>query len=135
MQSHASTSFSDLLQEVQRFWTPLPDKPEETPEGLLAALWSTACGAPVSVDRASNGTLPALDEASAGRLRELLERRRNGVPLAHLTERQTFLGLEFLAGPDALIPRKETEILGRAALAKIACMAKKRGPLMVIDVC
>jgi release factor glutamine methyltransferase len=57
------------------------------------------------------------------------------VPLAHLTERQTFLGLEFLAGPDALIPRKETEILGRAALAKIGCMAKKRGPLMVIDVC
>lgn len=135
MQSHASTTFSDLLQEVQRFWTPLPDKPEETPEGLLAALWSTACGAPVSVDRAVQARLPELDPASHARLKELLERRRAGVPLAHLTERQTFLGLEFLAGPQALIPRKETEILGRAALAKIACMARKRGPLMVIDVC
>jgi release factor glutamine methyltransferase len=135
MQAHASPTFSTLLQEVQRFWTPLPDKPEETPEGVLAALWSTACGTPLSVDRAVNATLPALDEASQARLRELIERRRNGVPLAHLTERQTFLGLEFLAGPDALIPRKETEILGRAALAKIGCMAKKRGPLMVIDVC
>jgi release factor glutamine methyltransferase len=135
MQSSASTTFSAFLQEVQRFWTPLPDKPEETPEGVLAALWSTACGSPLSVDRAVNATLPALDEASQVRLRELIERRKSGVPLAHLTERQTFLGLEFLAGPDALIPRKETEILGRAALAKIACMAKKRGPLMVIDVC
>ena len=135
MQSPASTTFSDLLQEVQRFWTPLPDKPEETPEGLLAALWSTACGTPLSVDRASTAPLPALDETSHARLRELLERRRNGVPLAHLTERQTFLGLEFLAGPDALIPRKETEILGRAALAKIACLAKEHAPLMVMDVC
>src|SRR3954466_11786328 len=135
MQSLASPTFSDLLQEVQRFWTPLPDKPEETPEGLLAALWNTACGTPLSVDRASSAPLPALDDAAQARLRELLERRKSGVPLAHLTERQTFLGLEFLAGPDALIPRKETEILGRAALAKIGCMAKKRGPLMVIDVC
>src|SRR4051812_17622790 len=135
MQPHASPTFSDLLQEVQRFWTPLPDKPEETPEGLLAALWNTACGTPLSVDRASSAPLPALDDAAQARLRELLERRKSGVPLAHLTERQTFLGLEFLAGPDALIPRKETEILGRAALAKIGCMAKKRGPLMVIDVC
>src|SRR5258706_6915480 len=135
MQLHASTTFSDLLQEVQRFWTPLPDKPEETPERLLCALWSTACGAPVSVDRASQGSLPALDTGSLERLRELLERRKAGVPLAHITERQSFLGLELLAGPAALIPRKETEILGRAALAKIGCMARKRGSLLVLDVC
>src|SRR5438105_8013569 len=135
MQLHASTTFSDLLQEVQRFWTPLPDKPEETPERLLAALWSTACGVPVSVDRAPQASLPALDTDSHERLRELIERKKAGVPLAHLTERQTFLGLELLAGPDALIPRKETEILGRAALAKIGCMARKRGELLVVDVC
>src|SRR3989442_412487 len=46
MQLHASTTFSDLLQEVERFWTPLPDKPEETPERLLAALLSTAGAGP-----------------------------------------------------------------------------------------
>src|SRR6266404_5461065 len=135
MQLHAATTFSDLLQEVQRFWTPLPDKPEETPERLLSALWSTACGAPVSVDRAPQGSLPALDTDSLERLCELIERRKAGVPLAHITERQSFLGLELLAGPAALIPRKETEILGRAALVKIGCMAKKRGPLLVLDVC
>lgn len=135
MQLTASTTFRDLLQEVERFWSPLPDKPEETPERLLSALWSTACGAPVSADRAVPAALPALDEAGLERLRALIERKKAGVPLAHLTERQTFLGIDLLAGPEALIPRKETEILGRAALVKIGCMAKKRGPLLVLDVC
>src|ERR1700687_3556499 len=96
MQLQASTTFSDLLQEVQRFWAPLPDKPEETPERLLCALWSTACGAPVSVDRAPQGSLPALDTDGLERLRELLERREAGVPLAHLTERPSLLGLALL---------------------------------------
>ena len=135
MQVTVSTTFSDLLKEVERFWTPLPDKPEETPERLLSALWSTACGMPMSADRALPARLPQLDSASLERLRGLIERKKSGVPLAHLTERQTFLGMEFLAGPEALIPRKETEILGRAALVKIGCMAKKRGPLLVVDVC
>jgi release factor glutamine methyltransferase len=128
-------TYRELLQEVQRFWSPLPDKPEETPEGLLCALWSTACGAPVSVDRAACGVLPALDSGAYERLRELLERKKAGVPLAHLTERQTFLGLDLLASPQALIPRKETEILGRAALAKIACLAREQAEVTVIDVC
>ena len=135
MQVTASTTFSDLLKEVERFWTPLPDKPEETPERVLSALWSTACGVPLSADRALPGSLPELDDASFDRLRGLIERKRAGVPLAHLTERQAFLGLELLASREALIPRKETEILGRAALVKIGCMAKKRGPLLVVDVC
>src|SRR5256885_13319265 len=45
--------------------------------------------------------------------------------LAHLTGRQTFLGIEMLAGPQALIPRKETETLGRAALAKLQCLREQ----------
>ena len=118
-------TYRDLLQEVQRFWTPLPDKPEETPEGLLCALWHTACGAPVSVERAAPTELPMLDGAAYERLMALLERRKAGVPLAHLTERQSFLGLELVAGPAALIPRKETEILGRAALGKIGWMCAR----------
>ncbi|HET7365606.1 MAG TPA: peptide chain release factor N(5)-glutamine methyltransferase [Burkholderiales bacterium] len=128
-------TYQDLLQEVRCFWTPLADKPEETAEGVLCALWATACGEPVSVERALCAPLPALDKESYERLRALIERRKQGVPLAHLTERQTFLGLEMLAGPEALIPRKETEILGRAALAKIGCMARERGAVTVVDVC
>jgi release factor glutamine methyltransferase len=125
----------ELLAEVQSFWRPLPDKPEETPDSVLRALWLTACGEPMSVGRAAIAELPVLDTPAEQRLRALIDRKRAGVPLAHLTGRQEFLGLELLAGPDALIPRRETEILGRAALAKIRAMACERGRIRVIDVC
>jgi release factor glutamine methyltransferase len=128
-------TFAALLAEVERFWTPLPDKPEETASGVLCALWRTACGEPVPVSRAGETGLPELDEASLERLRALIERKRAGVPLAHLTGRQSFMGLEFLAGPSALIPRRETEILGRAFLAKIRCAAERDGAVRVLDVC
>ncbi|MGQ0652029.1 MAG: N5-glutamine methyltransferase family protein [Betaproteobacteria bacterium] len=133
------TSFVSLLDEVRTFWRPSPDKPEETAERTLCALWSTASGRPVSAERASEETLPALDAAAQARLRELIELRRSGVPLAHLTQRQFFLGLELIAGGEALIPRKETEILGRAALAKLQALSSAGGQggaeLTVIDVC
>jgi release factor glutamine methyltransferase len=89
----------------------------------------------VSVGRAERGGLPKLDAAALERLRSLIERKRAGVPLAHLTGRQSFMGLELLAGPAALIPRKETEILGRAALAKIRWVAEREGAARVLDVC
>ena len=131
----AAPDFSVLLAEVESFWTPLPDKPEETAEGVLCALWRTACGAPISVGRAVPADLPELDAPALERLRALIERKRAGVPLAHLTGRQSFMGLELLAGPAALIPRKETEILGRAALTKIRCIAGRNGAARVLDVC
>lgn len=131
----AAPAFSTLLAEVERFWTPLADKPEETAEGVLCALWRTACGEPVSVGRAERSRLPRLDAAAHERLQALIERKRTGVPLAHLTGRQSFMGLELLAGPEALIPRKETEILGRAALAKIRCLAEREGGARVLDIC
>lgn len=128
-------TFTALLDELEQDWKPLPDKPEETPELALRALWHAAHGNPVSVDRAARDRLPPLDQGALNRLRELLARRRAGTPLAHLTQRQTFLGLEYLSGPDALIPRRETEILGRAALGKLDRLARERGPLRVLDVC
>lgn len=131
----ASKAFDEFLEEVRQFWVPLPDKPEETAERVLCALWRTACGVPASADRALRADLPPLDAACAGRLRALLGQRRAGVPLAHLTGRQGFLGLELLASPEALIPRKETEILGRAALAKLTCLEQAGSALTVIDIC
>jgi len=109
----AAPAFEAFLEEVREFWVPLDDKP----------------------DRALRSGLPSLDVAAADRLRVLIERRRAGEPLAHLTGRQGFMGLEFLASPEALIPRKETEILGRAALAKLTCMARPGHELTVLDVC
>jgi release factor glutamine methyltransferase len=131
----AASTFSTLLAEIERFWTPLPDKPEETAEGVLCALWRTACGTPVSVTRADRAMLPELDPAARERLQALVERKRAGVPLAHLTGLQSFMGLELLAASAALIPRKETEILGRATLAKVRCIAEREGTVRVLDVC
>src|SRR5260221_9037078 len=110
MQLTASTTFSDLLQEVERFWTPLPDKPEETPERLLSALWSTACGAPVSADRAVPAALPVLDEAGCESLRGPIERKKAGVPLPPPPQRPTLLRIDPLARPQTLIPPQETQI-------------------------
>jgi len=71
---------------------PLRDKPEETPERLLCALWAHRRR------RAGFGALgdprwPAAARRLRGirTLRELLARKKSGVPLAHLTQRQTFL--------------------------------------------
>jgi release factor glutamine methyltransferase len=46
--------------------------------------------------------------------------------------RQTFLGVDLLCGPGALVPRPETELLGRTAIAKVrAAGAGAR----VVDMC
>jgi release factor glutamine methyltransferase len=125
--------FAARLAELEAFWSPAPDMPEETPEAVLRALWLAAAGNPVSAVRAASLPLPELDEAAQGRLSDLLARKRAGAPLAHLTGRQDFLGLELLAGPEALIARKETEILARAALAKLQAMPGAE--LLVLEPC
>lgn len=129
------SQFPDLLAEVQAFWQPLPDKPEETPEAILRALWCKASGAPASTVKALALPLYDLEESASVILRDLLEKKKSGIPLSHLTERQNFLGLELIAGPGALIPRRETEIVGRAALAKLKLLLQKRSQALVVDVC
>lgn len=131
----APACYEEILAEVTQFWFPLPDKPEETPRALLNSLWLTASGNPASAAYASTMPLAPLCHEKHQRLRDLIHLRRTGVPLAHLTQRQHFLGLEFLSGPDALIPRRETEILGRAVLAKLESLAEERGDLSVMDMC
>lgn len=124
-----------LLEEVGAFFRPLPDKPEETADSVLRALWLTAAGRPTAASLAAGRALPDLDDAQSRMLRDLIGRKRAGAPLAHLTGRQEFMGLELLAGPGAMIPRRETEILGRAALAEIRRRADEAGSASVIDVC
>ncbi len=123
--------YTDLLAEVQGFFQAQPDKPEETPAAVLRALWFSAAGTPLSVVAVDGSPLPKMAEAGAARLKDLVARKRDGVPLAHLTGRQSFLGVELLAGPQALIPRKETEILGKAVIDFLM----KRPESLVIDVC
>lgn len=123
----------DLAQRL----TLLPDKPQETAEATLKVLWWLAAGEPMSVERAEERAgLPELDSAAAARLDVLVARRLSGVPLAHLSGRQRFMGLEMLAGPDALIPRRETELLAGAALELLKTMTATGGGMTrVIDVC
>jgi release factor glutamine methyltransferase len=125
----------ELVQKLSATIQFLPDKPEETAESTAKALWFAAIGQPCSVAIAQTRTLQALDHTSQIRLQDLLARRLAGVPLAHLTERQSFMGIELLVGPEALIPRKETEIVGRAALAKLHELSISRGKVRVVDVC
>ena len=130
-----TTTVEQRLRAIQAHWQAAHDKPEETPDNTLRALWSLAAGTPLSAVAADGIALPALDTDALRRLDALLAQRLAGVPLAHLTGRQHFLGIDLLAGPEALIPRRETELLGHAAieLARIAC-AQGRAAIAV-DVC
>lgn len=123
--------YSSLLAEVGGFFQAQPDKPEETPDAVLRALWFSAAGKPLSAGAVDDSPLPPIDDEGVDRLKALIARKREGVPLAHITGRQRFLGMELLAGPAALIPRVETEILGRAVLSLLGGLS---APL-VIDVC
>src|SRR5204862_8090409 len=76
----APAGFGELLAEVGRFWARLPDKPEETAEGVARALWLAAAGTPASVERAAAIALPDLDAAGSDRLRALLARKQSGEP-------------------------------------------------------
>ena len=49
----------------------------------------------------------------------LARRRRDGEPVAYLTGRREFYGLDLEITPDALIPRPETELLVELALVRI----------------
>ena len=115
--------------------TILPDKPEETAESTLRALWHTAAGSPCSAAVAMRDLPPPSPSAAATEAAvALVQRRLAGEPLAHLTGRQHFMGLEMLSAAQALIPRVETEQLGHAALDVLPPAGGTHAPL-VIDVC
>ena len=61
-------------------------------------------------DLLAHGDRP-VEREKEERYRELLARRAKRIPLQHLTGVQEFMGLEFQVGPEALIPRQDTEIL------------------------
>lgn len=125
-------AYATRLERLRRAWHPNPDKPEESPENTLLALAWTAAGRPRSaVAAGASDALPGLDAAALERLDALVAQRLAGVPLAHITGRQHFMGLELAAGPEALIPRAETELLGRAAID----LALATGARVAVDVC
>jgi len=127
--------FQSLLNQLQSQLEVLPDKPEETPLLTLRALWFCAAGEAKSVQAAETGELPELDAEQVKQLIKSIEERLRGVPLAHITKRQHFMGIELLAGPEALVPRKETEILARAALDLLHKIEGSEGSPIIKDIC
>jgi len=90
---------------------------------------------PVSAQKAGGLALRSLNAAEIERLRELILQRIAGIPLAYLTGRQHFMGLDLFAGREALIPRMETELLGWGALEALHGLAADGDEVVVVDVC
>ncbi len=66
------------------------------------------------------------------RFRALLDRRLQGEPVAYLIGEWSFCGLPLDISPEVLIPREDTEVLVRQALARLESMP---GQLRVLDLC
>ncbi len=125
----------EMLERLVAGLKTLPDKPEETADSTLRALWHTAAGAPMSAALACLSELPALNPQGESALRALVDRRLAGVPLAHITGRQHFLDMEMLAGPEALVPRRESELLAHTAVDLAKAMIAQQARATVVDVC
>ena len=113
----------------------LADKPEETVDSTLKALWNKACGLSKSAEEASKLPLPELSDQQITVLHQLVVQRIKGNPLAYLVGRQNFMGIELLCDNRALIPRKETEILGREALKLCQNISQSKPNANVFDIC
>jgi release factor glutamine methyltransferase len=65
--------------------------------------------------------------------RELIRRRGEGEPVAHLTGRREFWSRSFVVTPDVLVPRPETELVVERALAWIEATGSRDRALRVLD--
>lgn len=133
-ESAPQAPYKPFLERLRDGLRVLPDKPDETPEVTLACLWAVAaCVAKEDAGALEIIALPPLDAEGLACLEALVERRLAGEPLAYLTGCQTFMGLTFRTTCAALIPRRETEVLARAALDRLR-RADRLAPRLV-DLC
>ena len=128
-------TLQDLVRRVESQLSLLPDKPEETAASTARALWFAAAGMSKSAEAAQESEPPELTASQGETLEALLLRRLAGEPLSHITGRQRFLGLEMLASDDALVPRKETEILGDAAIRLVQAVSTESPQPRIVDIC
>lgn len=67
-----------------------------------------------------------VDQSNGVAVERLFARRRNGEPVAYITETREFFGLMLRVTPAVLIPRPETELLVERSLAHLAGRAAPR---------
>jgi release factor glutamine methyltransferase len=127
--------FDDLFEVLESNLIVLPDKKEENALNTLHALWHSASGNRVSPISAMKLDIPILTLSQILILEESVKSRLSGVPLAHLTERQHFMGLEYILDKGLYIPRKETELLARTAIESIQNDFDFSDNVKVIDLC
>lgn len=127
--------FEDYMKRAEERIGRLDDKPEETAEATIAALWNCAKGKLLSAESALEAEISELSETESEKLEHLFKERVSGKPLGHITNRQRFMGIEMLADKNALIPRKETELLCALGLKSIEDAKKENEKISVIDVC
>lgn len=72
-----------------------------------------------------------LDEATRGKMRELVKRRANAEPVAYLVGYREFFSSKFKVTPDVFIPRPETETLVMEALNRLKSLPSPK----VLDLC
>ena len=130
-----SDLFIELSQSLKNKIYFAEDKPEESLETTMKALWFIASGHPKSVSAAIELPLPDLTNEQLVLLKHLIEKRLQNIPLAYITGRQRFMGIDFICDNRALIPRKETEILGRKALELSFILSEGKQSINVFDIC
>ncbi len=127
--------YQEFLIKLENNLSILKDKSEENAQNTLNALWHTAAGNHVSAIIADDQVLPDLKPDQIKLLEELINSRISGVPLAHLTERQHFMGIEFVIDKGLYIPRKETELLAKTTIELIKDEYATSERVNVIDLC
>ena len=87
------------------------------------------------LDVLSEGALQDLDRSLSERanidLIQLAQQRKEGIPFEYAIGKAYFMGLEFICSPDALTPRKETELLVQVALDLVNLQGPRN--LTVVD--
>lgn len=69
-------------------------------------------------------------------LKEAIEKRKTGLPVAYITGHKEFYGYDFFVTPDVLIPKPDTEILVENAIKFIKEKTEeKKRALKVLDLC
>jgi len=85
----------------------------------------------LGVSRTRLGLHPLLDAEQFAAFRDLIERRKQRVPLQHLTGTAALGAVTVRVGPGVFIPRPETEVLVEAALEAISDVPQP----VVVDLC
>lgn len=110
-------TIGDVLTHAQRQLTACSDSPRLDAEVLLAMQ--------LGVSRAQLFARPEslMSEQDGERFNQLLTRRLNGEPIAHILGYREFWSLQLDVTPATLIPRPETELLVELALERIPVSA------------